>query len=382
MTPGPAPRAENAEIMEDTESTETPATPAEDAVRAEPVLVVEDEDGLRLDRWFKRRYPGIAHGRLEKMLRTGQVRIDGHRAKAGDRVVANQRVRVPPGAQSPEAARQGGPLRPRVSAHEAADLKERLLYRDAHVIVIDKPAGLAVQGGTKTVMHLDGMLDVLSDGGERPRLVHRLDKDTSGVLLLARTSRAAASLAGAFRAGTVRKLYWAAVVGLPAIAQGRIDQPLAKCFSPSGERVGADDDGLPAVTDYRVVERAGRNAAWLALEPLTGRTHQIRAHCALLGTPILGDGKYGGAGAFLENEGLGARLHLHARILRFPNPGGGETTVSAPLPPHMRETWRFFGFSGHAEADAFIPREEPRRRNRTPRPPSHHHAPRSARVKA
>ena len=226
------------------------------------------------------------------------------------------------------------------------------------------------------------MLDALAFDGERPRLVHRLDKDTSGVLLLARSANAAALLTRAFRDGLVRKLYWAVVVGAPAAQQGRISQPLAKRFGVAGERVGADEDGLPAVTEYRVVERAGRRAAWLALQPRTGRTHQLRAHCALLGTPIMGDGKYGGAAAFLEGEGIGDRLHLHARTIRFPHPGGGEMQVTAPLPQHLRATFRFFGFSGHAEADVFAPREEPRRRNRAPRPMSHHRGPSGKRGRA
>ncbi|MBK8176122.1 MAG: RluA family pseudouridine synthase [Rhodospirillales bacterium] len=335
--------------------------------RAEPVRIGEDEAGQRLDRWFKRHYPHTGHGQLEKLLRTGQVRVDGHRAKSGDRLEAGQRIRVPPSALIADTTAQPRALR--LSRDEAADLEARILYRDAEVLVIDKPAGLAVQGGTKTSRHLDGMLDALRFGAERPRLVHRLDKDTAGALVLARTAVAAARLTAAFRQGTVRKLYWAVVVGLPAAAAGRIDQALAKHFGAVGERVGADDDGRPAITDYRVVERAGRNATWLALEPHTGRTHQLRAHCALIGTPILGDGKYGGAAAFLESEGLGERLHLLARSVRFTHPGGGEITVTAPLPPHMRATWRFFGFSEHAVAEAQPHWGDEAARPRSPRRP-------------
>src|SRR5512147_569964 len=314
--------------------------------RPEPVAVVEDEAGLRLDRWFKRRYPHVAHGQLERMLRTGQIRVDGRRAKAGERLHAGQRVRVPPLAQVSDARTASRAAR-LPSADEVEDLEARILHRDDHVLVLDKPAGLAVQGGSKTPHHLDGMLDALRFGGERPRLVHRLDKDTSGVLVLARTGVAATALTAAFRSGKVRKLYWAVVVGLPAAAYGRIERPLSKRFGAVGERMTADDGGRPAITDYRVIERAGRRAAWLALEPLTGRTHQLRAHCAMMGTPILGDGKYGGHAAFLENEDIGQRLHLHARAIRFPHPVSGEVTVTAPLPPHMRATWRFFGFAEH-----------------------------------
>ena len=320
------------------------ATASGEETRAASVVVAVDEEGLRLDRWFKRRWPGVAHGMLERLLRTGQVRVDGHRVKAGARLAAGQVVRVPPVVQSaPDvgAVPAGHPL----TADEIEDLRARVLYRDAQVIVFDKPAGLAVQGGSKTAVHLDGMLDALRFDGERPRLVHRLDKDTSGVLLLARSANAAAFLTRAFRDGRVRKLYWAVVVGSPVAQQGRVDRPLSKRFGVGGERVGADNDGQAAVTDYRVVERAGRRAAWLELRPWTGRTHQLRAHCVELGTPILGDGKYGGAIALAQEQGEARRLHLHARTVRFPNPSGGETQVTAPLPAHLRDTFRFFGFS-------------------------------------
>jgi 23S rRNA pseudouridine955/2504/2580 synthase len=362
-------------VAEDEGSGVGSAEPAEPV--AEPVVVAEDEAGMRLDRWFKRRYPHVAHAQLERMLRTGQVRVDGRRAKAGERLEAFQSIRVPPIARAPAAPARRPPLRP-PSAREAEDLEARILHSDDQLLIIDKPPGLAVQGGSKTLRHLDGMLDALRFGGERPRLVHRLDKDTSGVLVLARTARAATTLAASFASGKVHKLYWAVVVGVPATASGRIEQPLSKRFGAIGERMTADQLGRPAITDYRVVERAGRRAAWLALEPLTGRTHQLRAHCALLGTPILGDGKYGGAAAFLAKEGIGQRLHLHARRIRFPHPIGGEITVTAPLPPHMLATWRFFGFSEHPAEDAAAHWGEPggrgkaharmERRRPTPRP--------------
>ncbi|HYN38011.1 MAG TPA: RluA family pseudouridine synthase [Rhodospirillales bacterium] len=366
------------------ETDDGPAPAADDSeaeagrIRAEPVEVSADEDGLRLDRWFKRRWPAVAHGLLERLLRTGQVRIDGHRAKAGDRLQAGQQVRVPPLVQASPALPRPGSGRP-LDAGAADDLRARVLHRDAHVIVLDKPAGLAVQGGTKTAQHLDGMLDALAFDGERPKLVHRLDKDTSGVLLLARSANSAALLTRAFRDGRVRKLYWAVVVGAPAAQQGRISQPLAKRFGVAGERVGADDDGLPAVTDYRVIERAGRRAAWLALQPRTGRTHQLRAHCALLGTPIIGDGKYGGAAAFLEAEELGGRLLLHARTVRFPHPGGGEMEVTAQLPPHLRATFRFFGFSEKLGRDGLDDQPDPARPAPPRRPAARPPVPRSRR---
>jgi 23S rRNA pseudouridine955/2504/2580 synthase len=241
------------------------------------------------------------------------------------------------------------PARP-VPPQDEGLLRQLVLYRDDTAIVLNKPAGLAVQGGSKTGRHVDGLLDTLRfDSGERPRLVHRLDKDTSGVLLIARTAAAAAFFTRAFREKTTRKIYWAAVVGLPKLPQGRIDLPLAKGAGRGGERVQVDDeDGKSAVTYYRVIDHTGGRASWLALLPITGRTHQLRAHCAALGTPILGDGKYGGGAALLTGIVAATGLHLHARSLDIPSPAGGLLRVTAPLPPHMRETWNALGFDGDA----------------------------------
>jgi 23S rRNA pseudouridine955/2504/2580 synthase len=312
-------------------------------------LTVSGEDGpLRLDRWFKRHYPALAHGRLEKLLRTGQIRVDGKRAKAGDRLAPGQAIRVPP----LNAAEPGGPPAPRqlLPADEAM-LQASVLHRDEAVIVLDKPPGLAVQGGTRSERHLDGLLDALRFGHvERPRLVHRLDKDTSGVLVIARTAAAAAFLTRAFREKTTRKIYWALAVGVPKPSQGRIALALAKRSGHAGERVRADpDEGKHAITYYRVVDSIGERVSWLALLPVTGRTHQLRAHCAAIGTPILGDGKYGGAAAHLAGPPGARRLHLHARALAIPHPQGGMLRVTAPLPPHMRRSWEFFGFPGEVE---------------------------------
>jgi 23S rRNA pseudouridine955/2504/2580 synthase len=312
------------------------------------VAVAAEDTGLRLDRWFRRHYPAIGHARLERWLRLGQVRVDGHRVRAGVRLAAGQVIRIPPLADgalgTAPAGRHERP--PALSAAERDLLAGRLLHQDEHVIVIDKPAGLPVQGGSGVTRSLDALLAGLAGAGERPRLVHRLDKDTSGVLVLARTPAAAAQLAAAFRARTVRKLYWAIVVGAPAADHGRIEAPVGKRPADAGERVMVDvDAGSPAVTLFRVRARAGRRAAWLALEPLTGRTHQLRVHCLALGTPILGDGKYGGRSAFLAEAGGTARLHLHARAIAFPHPAGGLCRVVAPLPEHMRDGWAFFGFA-------------------------------------
>jgi 23S rRNA pseudouridine955/2504/2580 synthase len=321
------------------------------------LTISDDDSNQRLDRWFKKHFPEVNHGRLEKLLRTGQVRLDGKRAKASDRVEAGQTVRVPPiaPAQDTERPRSEPKLKP-VSESDAKMLRDAVLYKDADVLVINKPAGLAVQGGTGLDKNLDAMLDSLRfDAAERPRLVHRLDRDTSGVLVLARSGKAARELAEAFRDKSAQKIYWAVVVGVPSPERGTIDAPLSKHADHGfGERVGIDEEeGRNAVTRYALVERAGNRAAWLALMPETGRTHQLRAHCVILGTPILGDGKYGGPEAQLTRENLPRKLHLHARAIRIPHPKKGWITAEAPLPPHMQATWKFFGFAAKPDRDPF-----------------------------
>jgi 23S rRNA pseudouridine955/2504/2580 synthase len=318
-------------------------------------LTVAPEDAeIRLDRWFKRHFPTLGHGRLEKLLRTGQIRLDGKRADASDRVAAGQLVRVPPLPTEPPPA-SAKPQRVAPSAADTKLLQERVLYKDQDIIVINKPEGLAVQGGTGTSRHLDGLLDALRfEAKERPRLVHRLDKDTSGVLVLARSARAAARLGELFRGKTVHKVYWAITVGVPKPRAGKIDQPLAKQAGPGGERVAIDsEEGDRALTYYRTVARAGDRFAWLAFEPVTGRTHQLRVHSLTLDTPILGDGKYGGADAHPVSLAHARKLHLHARAVALPLQNGKMLTVTAPLPPHMRESWDFFGFEEGSERDPF-----------------------------
>ena len=311
------------------------------------IAVTDDEDGIRLDRWFRRHYSDLGHGRLEKLLRTGQVRVDGGRSKASTRLETGQVVRVPP--FSIVATGDRGQNRQKAKAvvsRDAEKLKELVLHRDDDVLVINKPPGLAVQGGTGLKQHLDGMLDSLQfDAEERPRLVHRLDRDTSGVLMLGRNAFAAAKLAAAFRDRTAHKLYWALVVGVPRPRKGKIVSRITK------KSVGADQenkaraqaDGKRGLTEYEVLETAGNEIAWLALYPHTGRTHQLRVHCVDLGTPILGDGKYGGRSAFLEGFPDAKKLHLHARSIEIPHPRGGKLRLQAPLPPSMAATWRFFG---------------------------------------
>ena len=310
-----------------------------------------DEAPVRLDRWFRRHFPELPHARLQRLLRTGQVRVDGRRAEAGNRLDAGQVVRVPPlGDLAPAAP---APAMPRPARPEdAARLRDMTLYEDGALLVLNKPPGLAVQGGTGTARHVDGMLDALAaEYGERPRLVHRLDRDTSGLLVVAKTRAVAASLTAAFRRHAVRKLYWALALGRPPKAEGVVDTPLSKRATGRGERVQADEDeGRPARTRYRVIARAGRIGVWLALLPLTGRTHQLRAHCAQLGTPILGDGKYGGAAA--RPTGAPRGLMLHARELRLPHPDGRSTLrLTAPLPDTVEAGFAWLGF----EPDASLP---------------------------
>ena len=329
----------------------------------ETLTVEEDEADLRLDRWFKRRYPALTHGRLEKLLRTGQVRVDGKRAKSSDRVQPGQAVRVPPLKldSAPERKTATAAVRP----EDLAALKGWILHQDKSVIVLNKPPGLPVQGGTKSERNLDAILSAAADKfGGRPLLVHRLDRDTSGVLVLARNPTAARALAEAFRGKEARKLYWALVAGKPERPHGMIDLPLAKRVGAAGERVVAldyeedldfDEAGARrAKTQYATIDNAANRVTWLAMEPLTGRTHQLRVHATALGTPILGDGKYGGSGAFLRMEGLAKQLHLHARRLRIPHPERGTIDVKAPAPPHFVEALKSLGLAADADSDAFV----------------------------
>jgi 23S rRNA pseudouridine955/2504/2580 synthase len=317
--------------------------------------VAADEADLRLDRWFRRHFPALGHIQLEKLLRTGQVRVDGKRAKASHRLQPGETVRVPPLPEGIAVGLRPLPPKPAVSDKEAAMLRGRVLYKDDEVLVIDKPAGLAVQGGTGQNQHLDAMLDALTfEAKERPRLVHRLDKDTSGCLVLARSAAAAKALTAAFRGRDARKIYWAVTAGVPKPHQGKIDAPLGKEPGAGGERMAVDEeDGQRAVTAYTVLEHAHKKAAFVALWPLTGRTHQLRVHMKLIGTPVLGDGKYAGQDAFLAGAELPRKLHLHARRIIIPHPRHGTVDVTAPLPEHMRATWKYFGFDAHHPEDPF-----------------------------
>src|SRR6476646_7545362 len=303
------------------------------------------EDGMRLDRWFRSHYTDLPHSRLEKLLRTGQVRVDGGRAKASTRLAAGQTVRIPP---LPDTPPPPAPAQA-VSKADRTFLASITLYEDDDLLVLNKPSGIAVQGGTKTTHHVDRLLEGLGDGPEtRPRLVHRLDRDTSGVLVIAKRRSVAAKLGRAFQTRSVRKIYWALVQGVPKPPQGKVEAALVKAAGPEGDRVrkarpGEQDIAQSAVTHYAVVDRAGQAASFVSLKPVTGRQHQLRAHMAIIGNPILGDEKYDGDRDM--PEGVARKLHLHARRISFPHPSGeGVVDVTAPLPDHMREAIAAFGF--------------------------------------
>ena len=327
------------------------------------LVTVDAEEGeLRLDRWFQRHFPQLTHGRLEKMLRKGEIRVDGARAKAATRIGPGQTVRVPPMPDDPAPSPPPSLEPASVADADAEAIRAAVLYCDRDVIALNKPPGLASQGGSGNPRHLGQFLDALRfERSQSPRPVHRLDRDTSGVLLLARTAPAAASLSKALHSRAARKLYWAAVAGRPEPARGTIRYGLVKAPGPRGEKmlcvhpdkVAETEGAKRAVTDYAVIESAAKRASWVALRPVTGRTHQLRAHMAEIGCPIVGDGKYGTNAQTNEGSGWGAqlggtisrKLHLHARRIDIPHPTEDRIlTVVAPLPEHMARTWATFGW--------------------------------------
>lgn len=312
--------------------------------------VKADEEGMRLDRWFKTHFPQVRHGELEKYLRKGQVRVAGGRVKANRRLETGEDVRIPPLSDAPTEKKSRQPKKA-----DAEAVRRLIIFEDDEIIALNKPFGLAVQGGSKTKEHLDGMLAALEKNGERPRLVHRLDKDTGGLMIVAKTRRAAQRLGDAFKGHDVEKTYWALVVGAPRPFEGTIDMPIAKKMVRIGEgeeeRVipAEGEDAKKAITDYQIMEEAG-TVSFLAMRPVTGRTHQLRVHAAAMGCPIVGDGKYGGPAAKIE--GVSPRLHLFCRSMTFPHPKTGRNmTLSAPLQGPMLETWKFFSFDKNAKAE-------------------------------
>jgi 23S rRNA pseudouridine955/2504/2580 synthase len=324
----------------------------------EQITVETGEAGMRLDRWFKAHYPGLGFGHLQKLLRSGQVRVDGGRAKSDTRIEPGQVVRVPP----LDVDQKGGaPLTQKTlrGIDDGEALSKMILYEDPKVFVFDKPSGLAVQGGSGVTRSVDSMLEAFrSKKGEKPRLVHRLDRDTSGALVVARTRLAAMKLAEAFRGRDAKKTYWALVKGVPPKREDKISTWLVKETTLDGDRMrvaahgekGADH----AVSYYRIVEQAAQTLSWLEMEPHTGRTHQLRVHAAHIGCPIIGDPKYFEADTNWDFPGgIQNRLHLHARRIRIPHPDGGRIDVTAPLPPHMRQSWALLGFDeASAEEEA------------------------------
>jgi 23S rRNA pseudouridine955/2504/2580 synthase len=323
-----------------------------------------DEAGMRLDRWFREHYPEVSFGHLQKLLRSGQVRVDGGRARTNTRLDSGQAIRVPPlsdkrGPAAGTSVRRGQaqPGRPGGRESGADVLSSALLHEDDQVLVFNKPAGLAVQGGSGLTTHVDAMLETWRDRkGQKPRLVHRLDRDTSGVLVVARTRLAASKLAASFRSRATRKIYWALVKGVPKPRQGRISTWLARGEGDQAERMRVarhgDDEASHAVSVYSVVDQAGQKLAWLSMRPVTGRTHQLRAHAAHIGHPIIGDAKYFEADQNWEFPGgMQNKLHLHARRIVMPHPAGGTIDVTAPLSPHMQQSWALLGFDIDAASD-------------------------------
>lgn len=325
-----------------------------DAVRQ--FTVQHDDDGVRLDRWFKRHLPQVGFATVSRWARTGQIRVDGKRADPADRLTAGQVLRVPPGGEVTERSPR---KRRELTEAQIEQAEAMVLHRDRSAIVLNKPPGLATQGGSGTFEHVDGLLDAYALGGPgdtksapRPRLVHRLDKDTSGVLLVAATPGSAAFFSKRFSGRSARKIYWALITGVPSIDDGLIELPIAKQPGTGGEKMYVDhsENGQPARTRYRVIDRAGNRAAWVELQPLTGRTHQLRVHMAAIGHPIVGDGKYGGQDAFLTGS-ISRKMHLHARRLIIDHPDGTPLDVTAPLPEHFAKSMEQMGFV-EAEGEA------------------------------
>ena len=315
-------------------------------------VVTSEESNLRLDRWIRRHFPTVSHGNLENMLRRKFIRVNGKRAKSNFRLEAGQTIKVPLNLKR-ECFPVGGF---KLDAESTEFIRNTVIYRDDDILALNKPPGLAVQGGSKIKIHVDAMLDGLRFGEkERPRLVHRLDKDTSGVLLLGRTPLAAASLARAFRMRHVEKTYWAIVSGMPEPRNGSVNMSLGKSGDRLNEKMHVDDvSGQYARTDFITIKSSGGVVAWLALRPLTGRTHQIRVHCAAIGNPILGDGKYGGKQALLSTDIVGHRLHLHSHSIALVQPNGEKIRIEAPVPKHLSDSMDFFGFDRGDYSDPFL----------------------------
>ncbi len=316
------------------------------------VIVAKDDDGQRLDRWLKRHVPELPYTLAQKLMRKGQIRVDSKRAKAETRLKAGQDIRIPPIATIDARKQQ----RSAISDKDRSFIKSLVIYDDGDVVALNKPHDLATQGGTKMKRHIDGLLDALKNKeGVRPRLVHRLDKDTSGVLLLARSAQAARALGEIFKGRDIKKIYWAVVTPAPAMPQGTIKAALIKGGGPRKEKMLVDEkEGKKSRTEYSVIENMGGTAAFVAFWPRTGRMHQIRVHAQTMGCPIVGDGKYGGLAARVEGMEHAKRMHLHARRIVCPHPlRKGVIDVTAPLPAELVTSWRNFGFNPNDKSDPF-----------------------------
>ncbi|MGL4813078.1 MAG: RluA family pseudouridine synthase [Beijerinckiaceae bacterium] len=319
--------------------------PAPVATPVQMVTVDADHAGMRIDRFLEAKFPGLSFAHIQRLVRKGELRVDGRRADSKDRLEEGQKVRIPPlRLEAPKRASDA--VRDKV----IAELRAMILWEDDDVLVLNKPFGLAVQGGSGTVKHIDGMLEALTGrDGQRPRLVHRIDKDTAGCLLVAKTRFAASAMTKSFRSRDTRKIYWALVSGVPRTRQGRISTFVAREEMPDGDsrmRVArhGEDGASHALTYYAVVETSAQKLAWLSLKPVTGRTHQLRVHTAEMGHPIVGDPKYFNRENWELPGGIQNRLHLLARRIVIPHPRGkGLIDVSAPLPPHMQQSWNLLG---------------------------------------
>ncbi|MGH1418820.1 MAG: RluA family pseudouridine synthase [Hyphomicrobiaceae bacterium] len=322
------------------------------AAPVETITVHAGDDGMRLDRWFRQHFPAVTHGYLQKLLRSGQVRVNGKRVQANERIATGSEIRVPTVARNAPNRTPREKATPATSREDRAFIESLVIYEDDHVLVLNKPFGLAVQGGSGTPRHLDGLLAGMVDGDrfrERPRLVHRLDRDTTGVLLVAKHRQAATKLGRVFQTRSAAKTYWALVNGVPKPRQGKIEAALVKASGPDGDRVrksrpGEQDKAMHATTHYSVIDNVGQKAAWVSLKPVTGRQHQLRAHMALIENPISGDNKYDGH-LRMPAENMPEKLHLHARRLILPHPffDSKKLDVTAPLPSHMLKTWDLLG---------------------------------------
>jgi 23S rRNA pseudouridine955/2504/2580 synthase len=334
-------------------------TKPDKADKLETIVVSERDGGQRLDRWFRQHFPDVSQAYLQKLLRSGQVRIDGKRVEAKERVEAGAQIRVPKVVRLPKKENPVLQAAMKAAGAPKADrdaIEAMILYEDDKVLVLNKPFGLSVQGGTGTRHHIDGMLAGMVDRfGDRPRLVHRIDRDTTGILLVAKTRDAAAKLGKVFQSRSAAKTYWALVNGVPKPPQGKIEAALVKATNEKGEdrirkaEPGEQDKAMHATTHYSVIDRVARKVAWVSLKPVTGRQHQLRAHMAMIGHPIVGDPKYQDTlhegRSVLADAGVDGQLHLHARRLVLPHPDGNgkKIDVTAPLPDHMRATWDMLG---------------------------------------